>query len=151
MRRQTITFKILLPEHFLRRQFAWYNGELFLQDIPDHCKVIVCLADADEICNAQKVKAHIDIHNGETPSVPRCMKYLKESSSPKSGSSLSSNSSLSSASSLESSSSGKKNKIDVVYWEGEGHGSCLFNTTAWHDLRRAMRKQEQQIRKEKSL
>ena len=139
----------LFIEHFLRRQFAWYNGELFLQDIPEHCKVIVCLSDKDEICNAQKVKAHIDIYNGETPAVPRCMKHLKESANaapPGNGSSLSASSSCASLKDAAG-----KNKIDVVYWEGVGHGSCLFDTTAWNQLRRAMRKQERQIGKEKAL
>ena len=119
----------------------------------------MCLSDGDEIVNAQKVKAHIDIYNGDTPSVPRCMKYLKESTSPNNtrlnpsiskglGSTVSSLSSTSTVS-LESASK----KLDVVYWEGEGvgHGSCLFNVDAWQQVRRMMQRQEQQMFKEKSL
>jgi len=144
----------LFIEHFLRRQFAWYNGELFLEDIPDHCQVIVCLSDRDEILNAQKIKAHIDIHNGNTPSVPRCMKYLKESTSPnssprvvkKAGSTVSSSTSTMS---LESAA----NKVDLIYWEGEGvgHGYCLFDVSAWQLTRKRMSKGQQQIFKKKSL
>lgn len=147
----------LFIEFFLRRQFAWYNGELFLEDIPEHCKVVVCLSDKDEICNAQKVRAHIDIYNGDTPSLPRCMTHFKKTEEgttanpPPSGSSLSSNSSASSISLAESCYGGKKNKIDVVYWEGVGHGSCLFDSTAWQELKQAMRKQEREMSKEKIL
>lgn len=56
----------LFVEHYLRRQFAWYNSELWLDDIPSHCKVIVCLSDKDEILNADKIKREIDIQLAET-------------------------------------------------------------------------------------
>lgn len=52
----------LCIERFLRRDFAWYNSELWLEDIPPHTKVVVCLADKDEILNAAKVKREIKIH-----------------------------------------------------------------------------------------
>ena len=55
----------LFIENFLRRQFSWYNSELWLEDIPSHCKVVVCLADKDEILNANKIKREIDIHLAE--------------------------------------------------------------------------------------
>jgi hypothetical protein len=157
----------LFIEHFLRRQFAWYNGELFLEDIPDHCKIIVCLSDRDEILNAQKVKAHIDIYNGNSPKLPKCMKHLKEkeSKSPdsvmarvtnpsvtKGGSTLSSVSSSASLAGSLVESAGRQ-KLDVIYWEGEGmgHGCCLFFPSTWHQVRRMMYKQQLQIIKEKSL
>jgi len=145
----------LFVEHFLRRQFAWYNGELFFEDIPDYCKLIVCLSDADQICNSQKVKAHIDIYNGETPEIPRCMKYLKQDSSTETATTNTDSSARSSRDSSSGSSSsralgGSKNKIEVVYWHDLGHGSCLFDTKAWRQLKQAMRKQELKIIKEKS-
>jgi len=55
----------LCIERFLRRDFAWYNSELWLEDIPPHCKVVVCLADKDEILNSAKIKREIDIHLAE--------------------------------------------------------------------------------------
>jgi pimeloyl-ACP methyl ester carboxylesterase len=55
----------LFVEHYLRRQFAWYNSELWLEDIPSHCKVVVCLSDKDEILNAHKIKREIDIQLSE--------------------------------------------------------------------------------------
>ena len=55
----------IFVEHYLRRQFPWYNSELWLEDIPSHCKVIVCLSDRDEILNADKIKREIDIQLAE--------------------------------------------------------------------------------------
>lgn len=56
----------LYVEYYLRRQFAWYNSELWLEDIPSHCKVVVCLSDQDEILNVSKVKREIDIQIAES-------------------------------------------------------------------------------------
>ena len=53
----------LFIEHYLRRNFAWYNSELWLQDIPSEVKVLVCLADSDEIVNAPNIEREINHHN----------------------------------------------------------------------------------------
>lgn len=153
----------LFIEHFLRRLFRWYNGELFLEDIPEHCKIVVCLSDGDEILNAQKVRAHVDIYNGNTPTIPRDMLYLREdgdgSPTPADANTKTDNPSISrgesvltSASSASLESAGRQ-KLDMIYWEGEGvgHGSCLFNPATWVQVRRKMWVQQQQIFKEKSL
>ena len=55
----------LFIENYLRRSFAWYNSELWLEDIPPHCKVVVCLAAKDDVLNAKKIKREIDIHMSE--------------------------------------------------------------------------------------
>lgn len=52
----------LFIEHYLRRQFFWYNSELWMDDIPSDCKVIVCLSDNDEILNAKKVKREVEFY-----------------------------------------------------------------------------------------
>ena len=52
-------------EHYLRRNFAWYNSELWLADVPDHVKVVVCLAEYDEIANAPKIEREIASHNSK--------------------------------------------------------------------------------------
>jgi dienelactone hydrolase len=49
----------LFTEHYLRRHFAWYNSELWLEDIPEHTKVLVCLSEEDPIVPAQKVQQEI--------------------------------------------------------------------------------------------
>lgn len=55
----------LFIENFLRRSFAWYNSELWLEDIPCHCKVVICLAAKDDLLSANKIKREIDIHVAE--------------------------------------------------------------------------------------
>lgn len=49
----------LFIEYYLRRNFAWYNSELWLDDIPLDVKVLVCLAKNDEIVNAKKIEREI--------------------------------------------------------------------------------------------
>jgi pimeloyl-ACP methyl ester carboxylesterase len=53
----------LFIENYLRRNFAWYNSELWLADIPNECKVLVCLSEHDEIVNSTKVDREISEHN----------------------------------------------------------------------------------------
>lgn len=49
----------IFTEHYLRRHFAWYNSELWLEDLPPHSKVLVCLSEKDPIVPAQKVQQEI--------------------------------------------------------------------------------------------
>jgi len=45
-------------EHYLRRNFAWYNSELWLdQHIPPHADVIIAISGSDEILSPSKVHA----------------------------------------------------------------------------------------------
>ena len=53
----------LFTEYYLRRHFAWYNSELWLDAIPDTCQLLVCLAENDEIINAKNVKREIQRHS----------------------------------------------------------------------------------------
>jgi hypothetical protein len=53
----------LFIEHYLRRNFAWYNCELWLADIPKECNVLVCLSEYDEIVNSRKVEREVIEHN----------------------------------------------------------------------------------------
>jgi hypothetical protein len=48
---------------YLRRHFAWYNAELWLQDVPAHVKLGVALSEHDEILNAPKVRAELQHHH----------------------------------------------------------------------------------------
>ena len=53
----------LFIEHYLRRNFAWYNNELWLADIPHECNVLICLSEYDEIVNSAKVSREISDHS----------------------------------------------------------------------------------------
>lgn len=56
----------LFTEYYLRRHFAWYNSELWLEDLcrllQPNAQILVCLSEHDEILNAPKVKKQIDRH-----------------------------------------------------------------------------------------
>ena len=58
----------LFTEYYLRRHFSWYNSELWLDDIPCGVQVAVCLAENDEIINAEKVKQEVTLHNEHSES-----------------------------------------------------------------------------------
>ncbi|KAL3907236.1 MAG: hypothetical protein SGILL_008954 [Bacillariaceae sp.] len=50
----------LFTESYLRRHFAWYNSELWLEDVD--CPMLIGLSENDEIINACKVKQEIERH-----------------------------------------------------------------------------------------
>jgi len=52
-------------EHYLRRSFAWYNSELWLQDLPAKVQAVVALAECDEIVNTPKIEKVLDLHNSK--------------------------------------------------------------------------------------
>lgn len=56
---QVVASSELFVEYYLRRNFAWYNSELWLEDIPKDTKVLVALAKNDEIVNAKKIEREI--------------------------------------------------------------------------------------------
>ena len=50
----------LFTEYYLRRHFAWYNSELYLEDVD--CPLLVCLSGQDTIVNASKVRQEMNRH-----------------------------------------------------------------------------------------
>jgi len=56
----------LFIEHYLRRHFAWYNSELWIEDIPEHMHVHVFISEKDRIIDAEKVKKELDRHRRKT-------------------------------------------------------------------------------------
>ncbi|KAG7361369.1 hypothetical protein IV203_036469 [Nitzschia inconspicua] len=50
----------LFTEYYLRRHFAWYNSELWLEDV--ECTMLIGLSEKDEIIHARKVKQEIERH-----------------------------------------------------------------------------------------
>jgi len=49
----------IFTQHYLRRHFAWYNSELWLEDLPPDAKVLVCLSDLDPIVPVKKVRQQL--------------------------------------------------------------------------------------------
>jgi hypothetical protein len=62
----------LFTVYYLRRQFSWYNSELWLDDIPDSVQVLVALSETDKIVNAPKVKEHLDLFGKSRDSLKVC-------------------------------------------------------------------------------
>lgn len=52
----------LFTEYYLRRNFSWYNAELWLDDLPKSAHVLVCLCEEDQILSAPNVKREIESH-----------------------------------------------------------------------------------------
>ena len=50
----------LFTEYYLRRNFAWYNSELWLEDIPKSIRILVCLSEKDQILSAPNVKREVE-------------------------------------------------------------------------------------------
>ena len=46
-------------EHYLRRHFAWYNSELWLEDIPNHIDTNIYVAEKDQITDSHKIGIEI--------------------------------------------------------------------------------------------
>eukprot|EP00581_Thalassiosira_minuscula_P016826 CAMPEP_0183731492 /NCGR_PEP_ID=MMETSP0737-20130205/35582_1 /TAXON_ID=385413 /ORGANISM="Thalassiosira miniscula, Strain CCMP1093" /LENGTH=592 /DNA_ID=CAMNT_0025964233 /DNA_START=137 /DNA_END=1912 /DNA_ORIENTATION=+ len=107
-------------EYYLRRNFAWYNSEIWLQDIPHDVKVTVFLAERDEIVNTQKIERELELHNSRV-SREAC-------------------NSVTSMGPL----------IKKVIWKDVGHAHCVMNPERWSDINQVMRKLESQIMNEKS-
>lgn len=51
----------VMTQAYLRRHFAWYNSELFVEDAK--CPMLVFCSEQDEIVNSEKVKQEIERHN----------------------------------------------------------------------------------------
>lgn len=106
-------------EHYLRRQVAWYNSELFLDKVPDSIQVTVCLSGEDNIVNASAVKQEVDITNEIRFQELQTQATQETKDDEK-----------------------KKRPVDLVYWPEHGHGMCLFVTQSWKDIWNSMVKQD---------
>ena len=47
--------------HTLRRNFWWYNNDLWLETVPEHIGVVVGLATGDEINNPKALEEYVGI------------------------------------------------------------------------------------------
>ena len=108
----------LFIEHYLRRNFAWYNSELFLDDLPCNVRALVCISGRDEILDADKVWDEARAYRAppSAPSRPRSRSPEKEGS----GGAV----------------------VEAMRWEGAGHAHCVPRPRVWEEIGRAMSGQE---------
>jgi len=53
----------LVMEWYIRRKFEWYNSELWLDDIPQDCRVIIGVAGQDIILNSSKIREEVESYS----------------------------------------------------------------------------------------
>lgn len=68
----------LFTEYYLRRHFAWYNSEFWLEDLKKHQKLLVCLSEQDQIVNAKKVRQELERHESGTKQKKPAIVYWKD-------------------------------------------------------------------------
>lgn len=59
---QLVAGSELFTEYYLRRNFSWYNSELWLEDVGKHTEVLVCLSERDTVLHAPNVKREVEAH-----------------------------------------------------------------------------------------
>jgi len=94
----------LFTEYYIRRHFAWYNSELWLDDVDKGCNLLVCLSEKDEIINAGKVRQELDRYSSTVAKKPT-----------------------------------------TLFWDGVGHGACIYTPSKWKEIKSLMLTQELNI------
>jgi hypothetical protein len=109
---RVLTSSELFTEHYLRRQFAWYNADLWLEDLPPNVPVTICLSGSDQIVDAPAVRKLILQHKQETSEKKK--KRTKKNS----------------------------DNINLIYWEGAAHAFCVALPFKWSEMRKVLLEQE---------
>merc|ERR1719420_2363273 len=66
-------------EWYIRRKFEWYNSELWLDDIPPDCQVLICLAGKDFIVNPTKIREEVESYSAVDTNFAKRTKFLSVS------------------------------------------------------------------------
>jgi hypothetical protein len=66
----------LFTEYSVRRGFAFYNSELWMDDLPESVQPIVALSENDEIVNVQSVRDYLDVCHADNPRNDNPVKLL---------------------------------------------------------------------------
>uniref|UniRef100_A0A7R9ZJM0 AB hydrolase-1 domain-containing protein n=1 Tax=Craspedostauros australis TaxID=1486917 RepID=A0A7R9ZJM0_9STRA len=148
----------LFTEHYLRRHFAWYNSELWLEDLPSsgYCKVLVCLSEYDEVLPFEKVRRELDrVSSSWRGNVGGggscCANFGRNVAAASAAVPTSATSSpVTPTSAAIPRSSNKHANFDVLVWEGAGHGHCVSRPRTWRQMQSVMKRQEQIILRQRT-
>lgn len=66
----------LVLEHYIRRQYPWYNSELWLEDIPEGVHVVIGLAGKDPLICTAKITEEIEAFCAVNPKIARNMDFI---------------------------------------------------------------------------
>jgi hypothetical protein len=109
----------LFTEYYLRRHFAWYNSELWLDEHQNSTTTFfVGLAEDDEIVNARKVHRHI-------------VRHQQQQQQQQQGNSNNTNHG-------HHNNQSDHHQVDVHVWEQVGHGSVVMDAHKWPLLRQRL-------------
>jgi pimeloyl-ACP methyl ester carboxylesterase len=127
----------LFTEHYLRRHFAWYNSELWLEDLPPDVKVLVCLSEQDQLVSAHKVQVELNrVVSARAAATTAASVNVKAN--------LNGSHTLHLPESNGTSSDALSN-IEVLVWEGADHAHCLTRPRTWRQMLLVMKRQEKLI------
>mmetsp|Transcript_29832 Transcript_29832/g.88571 ORF Transcript_29832/g.88571 Transcript_29832/m.88571 type:complete len:346 (+) Transcript_29832:2288-3325(+) len=128
----------LFIEHYLRRNFWWYNNELFLDAIPHECHTVVCLSGKDEIMSARKVRREVELH----------LEGMDENASGSGGGGGGNPDGANDENErTKTPGGGGRENWEVLHWSEGGHAHCVPRPEMWREIRGAMRRQEEEILK----
>jgi hypothetical protein len=66
----------VFTQYYCRRHFAWYNTELWLEDIPEDIPISIVMGGLDEIVDAPSIRSHILMFHQENPDRPGNLKLV---------------------------------------------------------------------------
>lgn len=154
-------------EHYLRRHVAWYNSEMWLEDVPDDIDVTVCLSEDDDVVNSPAVRKEIELQNShvnntfassQSSSLPTSIMTFpfSFSSSPSSkGTPTPTPTSIihNNTNNNDDTQTRKrrKKKVDIMWWRGNVHGACVSSTENWEQLKTVLIQQDALYNKKKSF
>jgi hypothetical protein len=111
----------LFTQCYLRRHFAWYNSELWLEhDIirnpNQNWNILIALSGNDNIVNATKVKNHIEwvFHSSNQSNDNHTYECIDKNGGNQPGG---------------------FNQKKLIYWDNAGHADCVKETRKWDELR----------------
>ena len=148
----------IFTEYYLRRHFAWYNSELWLDDIPPDVKVLVCLSERDQIVATDKVRQELyrvkSMGDGSTSSNTEGgtkRQFLSQESADSWFSASSSLSDMDGSICDDVDDELDGSNIEVLTWKGADHAHCVTRPHTWRQIQFAMKLQEQRIHAEQQL
>jgi hypothetical protein len=66
----------VFTQYYCRRIFAWYNTELWLEDIPEDIPISIVMGGKDEIVDGPSIRSHILKFHQENPDRPGNLKLI---------------------------------------------------------------------------
>jgi pimeloyl-ACP methyl ester carboxylesterase len=66
----------VFTQYYCRRHFAWYNNELWLEDVPEDIPISIVMGGKDEIVDGPSIRSHVLKFHQENPDRPGNLKLV---------------------------------------------------------------------------